>query len=122
MGTIGQGHPLTSVQCYSNIKIKMAGQIEAKFHIKPLWHGGMKVCSNGPGHLTKTAPMTIYGKKPSKLFFSETEWPTTLKFGMQHWGLGSHQVCSVMTLGCLDLFNVMGKFGHVSFCMEKKAC
>ena len=27
-----------------------------------LWDGGMKVCSNGPGHMTKMATMPIYGK------------------------------------------------------------
>ena len=36
--------------------------IEAKFHMEPPWDGGMKVCSNGPGHMTKMATMPIYGK------------------------------------------------------------
>ena len=36
--------------------------IEVKFLIEPLWHGGMKVCSNGPGHMTEMAAMPIYGK------------------------------------------------------------
>ena len=27
----------------------------------------MKVCSNGPGHMTKMAAMPIYGKNPSKI-------------------------------------------------------
>ena len=38
--------------------------IEAKFHMEPPWDGGMKVCSNGPGHMTKMAAMPIYGKTP----------------------------------------------------------
>ena len=38
------------------------GQIEAKFHMKPPSDGGTKVCSNGPGHMTKMAAMPIYGK------------------------------------------------------------
>ena len=62
--------------------------------MKPLLQGGTKVCSNGPGHMTKVAAMNIYGKKPTKIFFSETEWPMTLKLGIQHWGLGFYQVCS----------------------------
>ena len=40
--------------------------IEAKFHMNPLWDGGMKVCSNGPGHMTKMAAMPIYGKSIKK--------------------------------------------------------
>ena len=38
------------------------GLIEAKFHMEPPWDDGMKVYSNRPGHMTKMAAMTIYGK------------------------------------------------------------
>ena len=31
--------------------------------MEPSWDGGTKVCSNGPGHMTKMAAMPIYGKK-----------------------------------------------------------
>ena len=37
----------------------------SKFHMESPWDGGMKVCSNGPGHMTKMAAMSIYGKKTS---------------------------------------------------------
>ena len=40
--------------------------IETKFHVEPLWDGGTKVCSNGPGHMTKLAAMPIYGKNLKK--------------------------------------------------------
>ena len=36
--------------------------IEAKFHMEPPCDGGMKVCSNGPDHMTKMAAMPIYVK------------------------------------------------------------
>ena len=36
--------------------------IEAKFHMEPHWNEGMKVYSNGLGHMTKMAAMPIYGK------------------------------------------------------------
>ena len=36
------------------------GPIKVKFHMELLWDGGMKVCSNVPGHMTKMA--AIYGK------------------------------------------------------------
>ena len=36
--------------------------------MKPPWDGGTKVCSNGPGHMTKVAAMPIYGKNLKNLF------------------------------------------------------
>ena len=53
-----------------------------------------KVCSNGLGHMTKMAAMTIYGKNLKKGFFSETKRPITLKLGMQHLVLDYYQVHS----------------------------
>ena len=38
---------------------------EANFHMESPWDGGMKVCSNGPGHMTKMATMPIYNLKKS---------------------------------------------------------
>ena len=43
---------------------------------------GTKVCSNGLGHMTKGAATHIYGKHPSKIFFSRTRWPMTLGLDM----------------------------------------
>ena len=54
----------------------------------------MKVCSNGPGHMTKMAAMPIYGKNPLKIFFSRTRRPMTLGLGMKHQECGAYQVCS----------------------------
>ena len=59
-----------------------------------LWDGGTKVCSNGPGHMTKMAAMAIYGKNLKKIFFSGTKRPMTLNLGMRHWVLEYYQVCS----------------------------
>ena len=39
--------------------------------------GGTKVCSNGPGHLTKMAAMPIYGQNPLKIY-PRTRRPMTL--------------------------------------------
>ena len=55
---------------------------------------GTKVCSNGPGHMTKMAAMPIYGKNPLKVFFSRTRRGMTLGLGMLHWGCEAYQVCS----------------------------
>ena len=58
------------------------GPIEVKFHVEPPWDGGMKVCICSPGHMTEMAAMPIYGKNPSKLFFSGTAKPICMKLGM----------------------------------------
>ena len=47
---------------------------------------------NNPGHLTKMAAMPIYGKTPSKFFFSGTTEPISMKLGMKHWGLKYYNV------------------------------
>ena len=52
---------------FSNVfSSETTGQIEANFHMEPPWDGGTKVCSNGPGHMTKMAAMPIYGKNIKK--------------------------------------------------------
>ena len=49
---------MCSVSTFSNIfSSKTTGPIEAKFHVKPPWDLGTKVCSNGLGHMTKMAAM-----------------------------------------------------------------
>ena len=52
--------------------LKPLDQSKAKFHVEPPWEGGTKVYINDPGHMTKMAAMPIYGKNPSKIFFSGT--------------------------------------------------
>ena len=47
-----------------------AWPIKAKFYRKHLWEGGINVFINNPGHMIKMAAMPIYGKNPSKIFFS----------------------------------------------------
>ena len=59
-----------------------------------LWDRGTKVCSNGPGHMTKMAAMPIYGKNIKKIFFARTKRPMTLKLGMHHRVLEYCQCCS----------------------------
>ena len=79
---------------FSNIfSSETAWPIKAKFYVEPPWEGGTKVCINGPGHITKMAAMPIYGKNPSKIFFSRTGRPISTKRGMKHWGLLPIIVC-----------------------------
>ena len=58
------------------------GPIELKFHMETPKDGVTKVCSNGPGHMTKMAAMPIYGKTPLKIFYSRTRRPMTSGLGM----------------------------------------
>ena len=66
MNIKGQGLPLNfvkdhSVSTFSNfVSLETARPIEAKCHVEPPWDGGMKPCSNGPGHMTRVAAMPIH--------------------------------------------------------------
>ena len=52
---------------FSNISSSESTEpIGAKFHVEPPWDEGTKVCSNGPGHMTKVAALLIYSKKLKK--------------------------------------------------------
>ena len=42
----------------------------------------MKIWWNDAGHMTKMAATPIYGKNPSKIFFSATGEPISRKLGM----------------------------------------
>ena len=48
--------------CQHIFSSETTGLIEVKFHMDSPWDGGTKVCSNGPGHITKMTAMPIYGK------------------------------------------------------------
>ena len=54
---------------------KLLGQ----FHMEPQLGGGLKVCSNDPGYMTKVATMPVYGKNLSKICFSEPNRPMTIE-------------------------------------------
>ena len=68
-------------QC-SKIFSETAGPIKAKFYVEPPWVGGTIFCSRHLGHMTKMAATPIYGKNPSKIFFSRTGGPIFTKLGM----------------------------------------
>ena len=66
--------------------------IKLKFHMETPYDGGTKVCSNGPGHMTKMAATPIYGKKPFKnlpLKNQKADDLRTLYVALGMWGLPS---------------------------------
>ena len=75
--------PSLTILTISNVFFsKTACPIKAKFYVEPPWVGGTKVCSRHLGHMTKMAARPIYGKNPSKIFFSRTCRPIFTKLGM----------------------------------------
>ena len=72
--------PSTFLNIFSSVT---TGPIKIKFHMETPKDAETKVCSSGPGHMTKMAAMPIYGKKNfKKIFFSITRKPMTLELGM----------------------------------------
>ena len=75
---------------------------------------------NGPGHITKMAAMPIYGKNPSKIFFSRTGGPIFMKLGMLHRGLLPIIVYINDDSGVtLTYFYGKVKFGNLGFSIGK---
>ena len=69
-------------QCSNIFFSETAWPIKAKFYAEPPWVGGTIFCSRLLGHMTKMAATPIYGKNPSKIFFSRTGRPIFTKLGM----------------------------------------
>ena len=69
-------------QCSNVFFSETTWPIKAKFYVEPPWVGGTKFCSRHLGHVTKMAAEPIYGKNPSKIFFSRTGGPIFTKLGM----------------------------------------
>ena len=72
---------------------------------------GMKVCLRHLGHMTKMATTPIYGKNPSKIFFSRTGQPIFTKLDMQHRGIQSIIVCSNGDPGVTMTYFTAGNLG-----------
>ena len=77
--SVGVVRPSTFSNIFSS---ETAWPIKAKFYVEPPWEGGTKVYINYLGHMTKMAAMPMYGKNPSKIFFSRTGEPIFMKLGM----------------------------------------
>ena len=107
MNIKGQGHSLTLDQGHSDSTFsnffswEAARSIEAKFHVDPPWDGGMKVCSNGPGHMTKMAAMPTYGKnmKNSSLCNQRGWWHWKLICSIRYLNTTCTKFVQMMTLG-----------------------
>ena len=69
-------------QCSDIFFSETTQPIKAKFYVELPWVGGTKFCSQHVGHVTKMAATPIYGKNPSKIFFSGTGGPITTELGM----------------------------------------
>ena len=84
------------------------------------WDGGTKVCSNGPGHMTKMAAMPIYGKNLKKSSSPEPKgrWPWNLVCSMGC--LSTTKFVQMMTLGLgLTYFMARSNLVPSAFVWEK---
>ena len=75
-------HRRRRVPPFSEVFSETAWPIYVKFYMKHLLEGETNVFINYPGHMTKLAATPIYGKYPSKMFFSGTGGPISTKLGM----------------------------------------
>ena len=66
MNIKGKGHSLPDSTFSYFFFLETAKPIEAKFQVGSPCDGGMKVCSDGPGHMTNMATMLIYDKNLKK--------------------------------------------------------
>ena len=86
-------HPRSLRFTFSNFfSLETSRPIEAKFHVKPPWDMGMKICSNGLCHMNNMATMPIYGKnlnKSSSKFIQmmTLSWPWSILRQGQIWSL-----------------------------------
>ena len=107
-------------QCSNIFFSETAWLIKAKFYVEPPWEVGTKFCSRYLGHMTKMAATPIYGKNPSKIFFSRTGWPIFTKLGMYNRGILPIIVCSYDDPGLtLTYFTARSNLVTLAFLWEK---
>ena len=119
MNIKGQGHSVTMVQDSDSHFQTFFPLRKARFQVELPWNGGMKICSNGPGHMTNMAAMPIYGKNLKNLLLLN-QTAMTLKVGMQHRVLKYYQVCPNDDLGLtLTYFTASSNLVPYAFVWEK---
>ena len=84
-------HICMAVQTFKHLQYPL-DRMKQKLHVQSPWFGGTYVYTSGPGHMTKMAAMSIYGKKTLKI--SGTKRLVTLKLSIQHRGLRPNKVCT----------------------------
>ena len=89
--------------------------------MEPPWDRRTKLCSNGPGHMTKMAAMPIYSKNLKKSSSLEPKKKTMiLKLSMQHRVGEFYQVCSNDDPGLtLTYFTARSNLVPYAFVWEK---
>ena len=88
------------VNIFTSSPLKLLGRLKPNFIRSLLGKGETKVYSNGPGHLTKMAAMSIYGKNLKKNLLLRNQ--TTDDFEILYATLGAQVLPSLfkmMTLG-----------------------
>ena len=68
-----------SIKISNIFSLETTEPIWVRFYLEQLCLTGTEVYIIGPGHMTKMAGMTIYGKNPLKIFFSRMVSQITLE-------------------------------------------
>ena len=76
--TLTQGHLHMKIKTYFSQKLLAIFNQILYVSFKNM---EMKIYKYDAGHMTKMAAMSIYGKNPSKIFFSRTSGPISTKLG-----------------------------------------
>ena len=99
--------------------LETARQVETKFHVRPPWDRGMKIYSNGPGHLTSVDAMPIYCKNLKKSSSQEQkgQWPRILVCSIGY--SSTNKFVQLMTLGCPWPILRHGQIWFYAFVWEK---
>ena len=103
MSIEGQGHFLTLAQGSVYTKIKLDFLSNCCADLNQTLYESL--------YVTMMAATPIYGKNPSKFFFSRTDGPISTKLGMQHLGLLPSIVCSNDDPGVTLTYYGKVKFG-----------
>ena len=74
------------------------------------------------GHMTKMAAMPIYGKNPSKIFFSETNRLISRKLGVKHRWLKYSNVYIINHDPVMTLTKFMARSAWVAYAFELENC
>ena len=122
MNIKGQGHSLTLIQGHSDstfsnfFSLETALPIEAKFHMEPQWDRETKVYSPGPGDITITAAMLIYGKSLKKSSSEPKGWlPWNLVCSISY--SSTTKFVQMMTLDWHGPILRQGQIWSLCFCM-----
>ena len=104
----------TSSTLFKQLLLRNCLANQSQFHMEPPWDAVTKVYSNGPGHMTKMAAMSICGKNLEKSSSPEPKgwWPWKLVCSIGY----SSSTCEEGLFFQLTLFTLLSTVLTCSLC------